>query len=159
MVDFLKNLSFGITFKKRNIYWMKKLVFIIDDDPVYLNFMKGHFKQMAEFETQVFLSGKDAIKALDETKPYLIILDHLFLNDPDNTGLEYLKQIRKKASRVPVIYITAVNEQILRKQVAKKKVLDYILKDDAFLIHLRTAMDTLTDQPKKKGLLKKLFGK
>jgi DNA-binding NarL/FixJ family response regulator len=138
---------------------MKKLVFIIDDDPVYLNFMKGHFKQMAEYETQVFLSGNEAIKALDDTKPYLIILDHLFLNDADNTGLEYLKEIRKKASRIPVIYITSINEQILRKQTAKMKVIDYILKDDAFLIHLRTAMDKLIEQPKKKGILKKLFSK
>lgn len=138
---------------------MKKLVFIIDDDPVYLNFMKGHFKQMADFETQVFPSGKDAIKALDDTKPFLIILDHLFLNDPDNTGLEYLKEIRKKASRIPVIYITSINEDILRKQTSKMKVADYILKDDAFLIHLRTALDKLTKPPEKKGLLKKLFNK
>ncbi len=138
---------------------MKKLVFIIDDDPVYLNFMKGHFKQMAEFETQVFASGKDAIKALDDTKPFVIILDHLFLNDPDNTGLEYLKEIRKKTSRIPVIYITSINEDILRKQTSKMKVIDYIVKDDAFLIHLRTAMDKLVAQPKKKGLLSKIFSK
>lgn len=138
---------------------MKKLVFIIDDDPIYLNFMKGHFKQMAEYETQVFLSGKEAIKALDDTKPYLIILDHLFLNDPDNTGLEYLKEIRKKTSKIPVIYITSINEQVLKKAAAKFKVIDYIVKDDAFLIHLRTAMDKLIVQPKKKGLLKKIFSK
>jgi DNA-binding NarL/FixJ family response regulator len=138
---------------------MKKLVFIIDDDPIYLNFMKGHFKQMAEYETQVFLSGKEAIKALDTVKPYLIILDHLFLNDPDNTGLEYLKEIRKKTSKIPVIYITSINEQVLKKAAAKFKVIDYIVKDDAFLIHLRTAMDKLIAQPKKKSLLKKIFSK
>lgn len=138
---------------------MKKLVFIIDDDPVYLNFMKGHFKQMAEYETQVFLSGKDAIKALDDTKPFLIILDHLFLNDPDNTGLEYLKAIRKKTSKIPVIYITSIDEQILRNLTSKLKVVDYILKDDAFLVHLRTALNKLTTEPKKKGLLNKLFSK
>jgi DNA-binding NarL/FixJ family response regulator len=138
---------------------MKKLVFIIDDDPIYLNFMKGHFKQMAEYETQVFLSGKEAINALDTVKPYLIILDHLFLNDPDNTGLEYLKEIRKKTSKIPVIYITSINEQVLKKAAAKFKVIDYIVKDDAFLIHLRTAMDKLIAQPKKKSLLKKIFSK
>jgi DNA-binding NarL/FixJ family response regulator len=138
---------------------MKKLVFIIDDDPIYLNFMKGHFKQMAEYETQVFLSGKEAIKALDTVKPYLIILDHLFLNDPDNTGLEYLKEIRKKTPKIPVIYITSIKEQVLKKAAAKFKVIDYIVKDDAFLIHLRTAMDKLIAQPKKKSLLKKIFSK
>jgi hypothetical protein len=38
-------------------------------------------------------------------------------------------------------------------------VIDYIVKDDAFLIHLRTAMDKLIAQPKKKSLLKKIFSK
>lgn len=78
---------------------MKKLVFIIDDDPVYLKFMNGHFRQMDEYQTQIFQDGSEAIKALDHSRPYLIILDHIFLNDPDQTGLEYLKGIRKKIQK------------------------------------------------------------
>jgi len=137
---------------------MKKLVFIVDDDPVYLKFMNGHFKQMDEYQTEVFQSGAEAVKALDQTKPYLIILDHIFLNDPDNTGLDYLKEIRKKNAKIPVIYITAINEEILRAKTKKMKVIDYILKDDAFLIHLRTALDKLSAPPKK-NLLTKIFSK
>ncbi|TXH30998.1 MAG: response regulator [Cyclobacteriaceae bacterium] len=136
---------------------MKKLVFIIDDDPVYLNFMKGHFKQMSTFETRVFQSGPEGIAALEEVKPYLIILDHLFTNAPDKTGLDYLKEIRKKHSGVPVIYITALNDESLRAKTKKLKVADHILKNDAFLIHLRTAMDKLDAPPK--GILSKIFKK
>jgi DNA-binding response OmpR family regulator len=136
---------------------MKKLVFIIDDDPVYLKFMKGHFAQMAQYETQVFQSGPEGIAALDQAKPYLIILDHLFTNAPDRTGLDYLKEIRKKQSGVPVIYITGLNDESLRAKTKKLKVADHILKNDAFLIHLRTAMDKL-DAPSK-GILSKLFKK
>lgn len=137
---------------------MKKLVFIIDDDPIYLKFMNGHFKQMDEYHTEVFQSGAEALKALDQAKPYLIILDHIFLNDPDRTGLDYLKEIRKKSSKIPVIYITAINEEILRTKTKKLKVIDYLLKDDAFLIHLRTALDKLAAPPKK-NLLTKIFSK
>ncbi|MBX2895158.1 MAG: response regulator [Cyclobacteriaceae bacterium] len=136
---------------------MKKLVFIIDDDPVYLHFMKGHFKQMPEFETQVFQSGPEGIAALETTRPYLIILDHLFTNAPDKTGLDYLKEIRKKQSGVPVIYITGLNDEGLKAQTKKLKVTDHILKNDAFLVHLRTAMDKLNQPPK--GILSKLFKK
>jgi DNA-binding response OmpR family regulator len=138
---------------------MKKLVFIIDDDPVYLKFMNGHFRQMDEYQTQIFQTGSEALKALDQTQPYLIILDHIFLNDPDQTGLEYLQAIRKKNSKVPVIYITAVDEEIIRSKTKKLKVIDYLIKDDAFLVHLRTALDKLNSKPESKGLLKKLFGK
>ncbi|MCE7862274.1 MAG: response regulator [Bacteroidetes bacterium CHB5] len=136
---------------------MKKLVFIIDDDPVYLNFMQGHFKQMPDFETRVFQSGPEGIAALETTRPYLIILDHLFTNAPGKTGLDYLKEIRKKQSGVPVIYITGLNDEALKAKTKKLKVADHILKNDAFLIHLRTAMDKL-NQPAK-GILSKLFKK
>ncbi len=137
---------------------MKKLVFIIDDDPVYLKFMKSHFSQMEEFQTQVFQTGTEALTALANAKPFLIILDHSFLND-SRTGLEYLKEIRKKDSRIPVIYITATNDDALRAKTSRLKVDHYILKDDVFLMHLRTALDKLKNQPEKKGLLKKLFKK
>lgn len=138
---------------------MEKLVFIIDDDPVYLNFMKSHFKQMDEFKTQVFQNGYDAVKELDSVKPYLIILDHQFLNDPTKTGLEYLTEIRKKDSRIPVIYITASKDESLIATTKKLKVTDHILKDDVFLVHLRTALDKLKTKSEKGGLFKKLFKK
>lgn len=140
-----------------DIYFMKKLVFIIDDDPVYLKFMTGHFNQMDEFETRVFQTGTDALAILPTANPYLIILDHLFINEP-KTGLEYLKEIRKVNSKVPVIYITATNDEGVRLKASRLKVNHYILKDDAFLVHLRTALDHLRNQPEKKGFLK-LFKK
>ncbi|MBN8576378.1 MAG: response regulator [Cytophagales bacterium] len=136
---------------------MKKLVFIIDDDPVYLQFMKGHFKQMPQFETRVFQSGPEGIAALAETRPYLIILDHLFTNAPGKTGLDYLKEIRKQQSGIPVIYITGTDSEELKTKTRKLKVASHILKNDAFLVHLRTAMDKL-DAPQQ-GILGKLFKK
>jgi len=138
---------------------MKKLVYIIDDDPVYLNFMKGHFNQMDDYKTQVFQSGNDAIKELDSAKPYLIILDHQFLNDPTKTGIEYLQEIRRIDSDIPIIYITATNDEALRAKTKKLKVNDYILKDDVFLVHLRTSLDKLKNRPVKTGLFTKLFKK
>jgi len=43
---------------------MEKIVFIIDDDPIYLKFMENHFRQLDEYLTQVFLNGSEALKAL-----------------------------------------------------------------------------------------------
>lgn len=137
---------------------MKKLVFIIDDDSVYLNFMKGHFNQMPDYQTQIFQSGKDALLALESTQPHVIILDHSFLNDPAKTGIDYLKEIRKKNTQVPVIYITATDSEEVRSKAEKLKVKHYIIKNDSFLIHLRTALDKIANS-KPQGILGKLFGK
>lgn len=137
---------------------MKKLVFIIDDDSVYLNFMRGHFNQMAQYETRIFQTGAEGIKALDTAVPDILILDHSFLNDPKHTGLDYLKEIRKKNADVPVIYITATDTPELRAKTSKLKVKHYIQKDDTFLIHLRTSLDKIATE-KPGGILSKLFRK
>lgn len=138
---------------------MKKLVFIIDDDPVYLQFMKGHFKQMDNYETQIFQSGQDALKSMATIKPDVVILDHSFLNDPVKTGLDYLQEIRKLNSSIPVIYITATDNAELRAKTQKLNVKSYILKNDGFLIHLRSALDKISTQSKSSGILKKFFRK
>jgi len=135
---------------------MDKFVFIIDDDPVYLKFMREHFKQLGGFHTEIFLRGDDAIQKINEQKPYLIILDN-HLAEPNKSGIYYLKIISKVRPRIPVIYITADTDPQLRKTVEKMGVESYILKDNAFLVYLRTALDEIAN-PKKKGLLKKIFG-
>jgi response regulator of citrate/malate metabolism len=135
---------------------MDKFVFIIDDDPVYLKFMKEHFKQLGGFHTEIFLRGDDAIEKIKIQKPYLVILDN-HLEEPNKSGIYYLKLISKVRPRIPVIYITADTDPELRKTVEKMGVESYIIKDSAFLVYLRTALDEIANPPKK-GLLKKIFG-
>ena len=55
---------------------MDKFVYIIDDDPVYLKFMKEHFKLLGGFQTEIFENGDEAMQKIKEQKPYLIILDN-----------------------------------------------------------------------------------
>lgn len=138
---------------------MKKLIYLVDDDPIYLKMMEGHFKLMSEFEPRVFKSGPEAIKALSETVPFAILLDHQFLNDPQKTGLDYLKEIRKLNSKVPVIYITSSQNQEIQEKAAKLKANGYIFKDGASLVHLRVVLDKISEQSKRKGVFGKLFKK
>lgn len=134
----------------------EKIVYIIDDDPVYLKFMREHFKQLGGFTTEVFLKGDEAIRKLKEVKPYLVMLDN-HLEEPSKSGIHYLKLISKEKPRIPVIYITADTDPDLKKTVTKIGVESYILKDNAFLVYLRTALDDIAN-PKKKGFIKKIFG-
>jgi DNA-binding NtrC family response regulator len=134
---------------------MEKLVYIIDDDPVYLRFMKEHFKLLGGYHTEIFLFGDDALKKIKEQPPYMVILDN-HLQEPNKSGVFYLQQISKVRPRIPVVYITADTDPELRKKVEKMGVASYIIKDQAFLVYLRTALDNLANPPKE-GFLKKLF--
>ncbi len=134
----------------------EKIVYIIDDDPVYLKFMREHFKQLGGFTTEVFLQGDEAIRKIKEVKPYMVILDN-HLEEPNKSGIYYLKLISKEKPRIPVIYITADTDPELKKTVTIIGVESYILKDSAFLVYLRAALDDIAN-PKKKGFIKKIFG-
>lgn len=135
---------------------MDKFVYIIDDDPVYLKFMKEHFKLLGGFQTEIFENGDEALERIKANKPYLIILDN-HLKEPNKSGVFYLKHINKVKPRIPVIYITADNDPELKKEVQKIGVSSYIIKNQSFLVYLRTALDELKSKSEQKGFFKKLF--
>ena len=134
---------------------MNKLVFIIDDDPVYLQFMQSHFRQMDGFDVEVYSSGSAALEQLEDKNPFMIILDHN-LNDPSGDGLHYLHQIKKRKGSVPILYITSDGTESLRKNVLKKGAKALIVKSDSFLVQLRTAIDEIMAS-KQKGFFSRMF--
>jgi DNA-binding response OmpR family regulator len=136
----------------------EKLVLIIDDDPVYLKFMQGHFSQLPGFKTEVCLTGEAGLQKLATTKPYLVILDH-HLTDPKRDGTYYLKDIKKQNAKVPVIYITVDTSPELKQKVEKLNIEKLIYKNEAFLVYLRTALDSLEEKTSRKGIFSKIFSK
>jgi DNA-binding NtrC family response regulator len=137
---------------------MKKSIFIIDDDVVYMKFIREHFSVLGDYNVKVFYSGGEALRALKNSKPYLIILDHLFNEEPEKTGINYLDEIYKLYPRVPVIYLTASRSEPVRRHVTERGVFDYIIKDDAFLVYLRTALDKLEIKQKRKSFFRRILG-
>jgi DNA-binding response OmpR family regulator len=133
---------------------MEKLVFIIDDDQVYLNFMKNHFRQMEGYSVETFPDGETALQQLSTKNPVLIILDHN-LNGTEKDGLYYLKRIRRVKPGVPMVYITASTDARVKQQSLKAGAAAHIIKSDAFLVQLRTALDEISAA--KKGFFAKLF--
>jgi DNA-binding response OmpR family regulator len=134
---------------------MEKLVFIIDDDQVYLNFMKSHFHKMEGYQVEGYANGDEAMVQLERREPFILIQDHNLV-DPDKNGLYYLKKIKKLKPRLPVIYITSDNSTSLKKEVLGNGASALIVKGDAFLVQLRTTIDEISAP--KKGFFSKLFG-
>ena len=134
---------------------MDKLVFIIDDDKVYLDFMKGHFRKMAGYQVEIYPSGDEALVQLVNKNPFLIILDHQ-LADPAKDGIYFLKKIRKMKPSVSTIYITSDDSAEVKKMALKNGAKNLILKSESFLVQLRTAIDDIIT-PKKASIFSKIF--
>ena len=81
---------------------MSQTVLIVDDDARLIDLLTEYFGEN-EFLTHAVMVGADALDAIRDNRPDIIILDIML---PDTNGLEVLKQIRAKHT-VPVIMLTA----------------------------------------------------
>ncbi|MFZ1807383.1 MAG: response regulator [Cyclobacteriaceae bacterium] len=139
---------------------MSKLVFIVEDDMVQQKMLAKHFENMVgNFSVRAFSDPDDMMAHLNE-KPFAVVLDHYFGNASVKTGLDYLQTIRKKYSRIPVIYHTSSEDKGLKDKVMRLGAVDYIYKDLASFVRLRTVLDELERnriESEKGGFLKKLF--
>lgn len=138
---------------------MRKLVFIVEDNIMQQKVLQMHFEQMlGNYEVKTFTDPQLMFAHLNE-KPFAIVLDHYFGKDDPKTGLDYLKELRKKYKSLPVIYYTSVEDESVREKVMKLGVEDFITKNSASLVRLRTALDILNEKKSKKGIFKRLLGR
>ncbi len=135
----------------------KNLVFVVEDNLTQQKMLQVHFEQMGNYEVRTFADPKAMLPHLDE-KPFAVVLDHFF-EDKEKTGLDYLKVLRKSHRQVPVIYHTTLDDQQVREKALELGAVEYIVKDSASLVRLRTALDNLQKKKNQKGFFGRLFGK
>lgn len=102
---------------------MNNLLLIVEDEEQLRNMLCDHFT-MEGFRTIPVPNGDEAIKAWNENKPDLVVLDIML---PVMSGLEVLKKIREK-DNTPVIMLTAKAEEIDKLLGLEMGADDYITK-------------------------------
>jgi two-component system OmpR family response regulator len=135
---------------------MNKLVYIVEDDPVHQKMLEVHFEELGNYAVRTYTNPEDMMNNLHE-KPFAIVLDHFF--GVRKTGLDYLKELKKKKLGIPVIYYSTLTDPSIISEIEELGVERFIQKDSASLVRLRTALDTLNERLSKKGFFSKLFGK
>lgn len=98
------------------------LVIVIEDDKPIANLIKMNL-ELENFTVEIFSSAESAYTALFELKPDLILLDIML---PGMNGFELQARIKQK--NIPVIFITAKNDQADKLMGLKLGADDYITK-------------------------------
>lgn len=111
----------------------RRLIFIVDDDPVFIKVLHHNFEMQKIKSVLDFQSGEGCIKALGK-KPGLVLLD--FSLDRLN-GLDVLKQIKELSPRTKVIILTALKDEEVKNKCLAAGASDYINKDEDGLTYLR----------------------
>ena len=77
---------------------------LVVDDEENISYLVASAMRLEGFATTVAATGREAIAAVEDSRPDLIILDVML---PDLDGFEVLRRLREAGRREPVIFLTA----------------------------------------------------
>lgn len=102
-------------------------VMLVDDHKM----LREGIKQLLEFDSEIVVSrqasnAEECISVLKEYTPDVLLLD---INLPDMTGLQLLKEIRKKNKKLKILMLTVHNETEYLIDALDVGTDGYILKD------------------------------
>lgn len=102
----------------------KKKIMVIDDSAILLRTAKQLLEE--KYDIQMAVSGDYALRMLQKGLPDLILLDY---DMPQMNGVETLRKIRHSyGNRIPVIFLTGVNDKERIKEALEMDIAGYILK-------------------------------
>jgi DNA-binding NarL/FixJ family response regulator len=108
--------------------WSKK-VFIVDDHPVF----RQGLAQMLDREEDLSVCGcaedaETAVRAVDRLKPDVILVD---LTLPGKSGLELIKEIRARNTKVKLLVVSMHDESLYADRVLRAGGDGYVMKQEA----------------------------
>ena len=117
-------------------------VLIIEDDPMVAKLNEDFLKTIPTINiVGNYRTTQDAKKLLQEKRVEVILLDNYL---PNETGIEFLVELRKENNQVPVILITAANDIETIQQALALGVIDYLVKPftaERFLSSIQKVMN------------------
>jgi two-component system OmpR family response regulator len=114
------------------------LLFIVDDDALFLKSLEIEFQLNADFQIRTFSTGEHCLEELG-LNPDVVILDY-HLDGIDNTamnGLETLIKIKAAHSHIPVIMLSSQDKIEVAVNCMHHDAFDYVVKSETAFLRLR----------------------
>ena len=122
-------------------------MFVVDDDEGMCRALT-RLLHSANIDSTVFHSGEAALRAMTGSEPDCIVLD---IELPDFISLDLLELNQTLHPSVPVVIITAWEDEDLRRRALNRGVVGFFYKpfaDEAFLHAVETALARGNQPPK-----------
>lgn len=88
---------------------MENKILLLEDDESLIDGLKYSLKK-ADFDVEFVRSVREALAHLTEIDQYdMLILD---VTLPDGTGFEVCEKVRKNGNQIPIIFLTASDEEV-----------------------------------------------
>jgi len=114
------------------------LIFLVDDDAVFLKSLEIEFLQHGEFDIETYATGELCVDNLSH-KPDLIILDYLLDGIDKNAmnGIKTLDQILAYNPDIPVIMLSCQDKIEVAVDCMHHKAIDYVVKSETAFLRLQ----------------------
>jgi two-component system OmpR family response regulator len=122
----------------------KILLFLVDDDALFLKSLEIEFAQNTESVVKTFATGELCLEDISQD-PDIIILDY-HLNGVDKdaiNGLETLDRIKTANPQIPVVMLSSQDNIEVAVNCMKHQAFDYIVKSETAFIRLQKAITTI----------------
>ena len=100
-------------------------ILLVDDSPMNIDFLINSLSDL--YNLKIALNGKEALEAVSEQKPDLILLDIIM---PEMDGYEVCSRLKKNSatSDIPIIFLTALTDIDQKSRGFELGAVDYITK-------------------------------
>lgn len=122
---------------------------LIADDEIDLTRALGAILKYSEYEVKIANNGEEALKIAENEKFDILILDVMM---PKKTGIEVVKELRKKNINTPILMLTAKAETEDKVEGLDKGADDYLTKPfekDELLARIRALVRKNENRTKK----------
>ena len=133
----------------------KILIFLVDDDAVFLKALEIEFLQHGDFIVETFSTGELCIEKLSKT-PDVIILDYRLdgIEKDAMNGIETLDKIKAFNSDIPVIILSSQDKIDVAVNCMHHKAFDYVIKNETAFFRLKKIITTIFSYKKMEKELK-----
>ena len=122
----------------------KILLFLVDDDELFLKSLEIEFTQNTESDIQTFVTGEQCLQSISQN-PDIIILDYYLnsINKDAINGLEILDRIKAINPDIPVIMLSSQDKIDVAVNCMKHQAFDYIVKSETAFLRLQRTITTI----------------
>jgi DNA-binding NtrC family response regulator len=103
---------------------MSDKILIVDDEPSNRNILSQELTREG-YSVVAASDGREGLRKIESSRPDLIILDYMM---PDLSGLDVLKELRKRENDIPVVMITAYGTMERAVEAMKEGAYDFITR-------------------------------
>ena len=112
-----------------------KLIFFVDDEPMFINLMEYTFKCRSGYDVKTFGNSKDCLDHM-YLNPDLVVVDFFLSGNDSMTGIDLVKKIKEINPATLLIFLSGNDDNEVINEAKALGVEKYILKDGYFIDNL-----------------------